>query len=40
VARGEQLGRQWRIIQTLITSRTGKSAADLADELECNPRTV
>jgi predicted DNA-binding transcriptional regulator YafY len=40
VARGDQLGRQWRIIQTLITSRTGKSAADLADELECNPRTV
>jgi len=34
------LGRQWRIIQTLITSKTGKSAADLADELECNPRTV
>jgi predicted DNA-binding transcriptional regulator YafY len=40
VARGDQLGRQWRIIQTLITSKTGKSAADLADELECNPRTV
>ncbi|HDZ23089.1 MAG TPA: transcriptional regulator [Desulfobacteraceae bacterium] len=40
MARGEQLGRQWRIIQTLVTSRTGKSAADLADELECNPRTV
>jgi predicted DNA-binding transcriptional regulator YafY len=40
MARGDQLGRQWRIIQTLITSRTGKSAADLADELECNSRTV
>jgi predicted DNA-binding transcriptional regulator YafY len=40
MARGDQLGRQWRIIQTLISSRMGKSAADLAEELECNPRTV
>ena len=28
--RGDQLARQWRIIQTLITSRRGKSAAELA----------
>ena len=40
MARGEQLGRQWRIIQTLISCRTGKSAADLARELECNARTI
>ena len=40
MARGDQLGRQWRIIQTLISSRMGKSAADLAEELECNPRTI
>ncbi|WP_028320216.1 helix-turn-helix transcriptional regulator [Desulfatiglans anilini] len=40
MARGEQLGRQWKIIQTLITSRQGRSAADLASELECHPRTV
>ena len=40
MARGDQLGRQWRIIQTLLTSRTGKSAADLAEEMEANPRTV
>jgi predicted DNA-binding transcriptional regulator YafY len=40
MARGDQLGRQWRTIQTLITSKLGKSAAELADELECNPRTV
>lgn len=40
MARGDQLARQWRIIQTLTTSKTGKSAADLSDELECNPRTV
>ena len=40
MARGDQLGRQWRIIQTLITSKIGKSAADLAEDLDCNPRTV
>jgi predicted DNA-binding transcriptional regulator YafY len=40
MARGDQLARQWKIIQTLITSRQGKSAADLASDLECNPRTL
>jgi predicted DNA-binding transcriptional regulator YafY len=40
MARGDQLGRQWRIIQTLLTSKLGKSAAELADDLDCNPRTV
>jgi predicted DNA-binding transcriptional regulator YafY len=40
MARGDQLGRQWRIIQTLLTSKLGKSAADLAEEMEANPRTV
>jgi predicted DNA-binding transcriptional regulator YafY len=40
MARGDQLARQWKIIQTLITSRQGKSAADLADEIECHPRTL
>ncbi|MGD9031513.1 MAG: transcriptional regulator [Desulfobacteraceae bacterium] len=40
MARGEQLGRQWRIIQTLISSKLGKSAAELAEEIECHPRTV
>jgi len=38
--RGDQIGRQWRIIHTLISSRRGKSAADLASELECHQRTV
>jgi len=38
--RGDQLARQWRIIQTLMTSKIGKSAAELARELSCNPRTV
>jgi len=40
VARGDQLGRQWKIIQTLISSRRGKSASEVAQELECNPRTL
>jgi len=34
------LGRQWRIIQTLISAGKGMSAAELAEELECNPRTL
>ena len=38
--RGDQLARQWKIIQTLITSRKGKSAAELAEDLECHPRTL
>ena len=40
MARGDQLGRQWRIIQILISSRSGKSAAELAAELDCRPRTI
>jgi predicted DNA-binding transcriptional regulator YafY len=40
MARGEQLARQWRILQRLIASRRGKSAADLARELEYHWRTV
>jgi len=40
MARGDQLARQWKIIETLIASHTGKSAAQLADELDCNARTV
>jgi predicted DNA-binding transcriptional regulator YafY len=38
--RGDQLARQWKTIQTLITSRRGKSAAELASDLECHPRTL
>ena len=40
MARGDQLARQWRIIQILISSRMGKSAADLAGELEYGVRTI
>jgi hypothetical protein len=40
MARGDQLSRQWKIIQTLISSRMGKSASDLAEDMACHPRTV
>ncbi|CAB1058078.1 Transcriptional regulator, YafY family [Olavius sp. associated proteobacterium Delta 1] len=40
MARGDQLARQWRIIQTLISSRQGKSVSDLAQDLSCHTRTV
>jgi predicted DNA-binding transcriptional regulator YafY len=40
MARGDQLGRQWQIIQTLISSKLGKSAAELAQDMDCNPRTI
>ena len=38
--RGEQLARQWKLIQRLANSRVGVSLDDLADELECVKRTV
>ena len=37
MARGDQLSRQWRIIQTLVSARQGKSAAELAQDLDCHP---
>ena len=40
MARGDQLGRQWKIIQTLLVSRRGKSVMEIAGDLECHPRTV
>ena len=40
MARGDQLTRQWKIIQGLISSRVGKSAAQLAEQLECHHRTI
>lgn len=40
MARGEQLGRQWRVIQKLISSRQGTSVGELAAELACHPRTI
>ena len=38
--RGDQLARQWKIIETLISCRNGKTAAELSDEIECHYRTV
>ncbi len=40
MARGDQLARQWKIFQTLVTSRHGKSVRDLAKNLDCHKRTV
>jgi len=40
MARGEQMGRQWKIIQTLLAARRGKSVSELSAELECHPRSV
>ncbi len=40
MARGDQLGRQWKIIRTLIASKQGKSVQSLASDLACHPRTV
>ena len=40
MARGDQLGRQWKIIQSLLFSHKGKSAPEMAEELGCHPRTV
>jgi len=40
MARGDQLARQWTIIQNLLASRRGKTIAELAESLECHRRTV
>ncbi len=40
MARGDQLARQWKIIQTLLSSRRGKSASELAEALGCHSRTI
>jgi predicted DNA-binding transcriptional regulator YafY len=40
MARGDQLSRQWKIIQALITSRRGRSVPELAEMVDCHVRTV
>jgi predicted DNA-binding transcriptional regulator YafY len=40
MARGDQLSRQWKIIQALSASHGGKSASQLAQALSCHSRTV
>ena len=38
--RGDQIVRQWKIIQFMETRRYGISVAELAEELESQPRTI
>jgi predicted DNA-binding transcriptional regulator YafY len=38
--RGDQLARQWQLIQRLAKSRSGAALDDLAEELGCVRRTV
>ncbi len=38
--RGEQLARQWRLIQRLARSRAGVGLDELAEDLDCTRRTV
>jgi predicted DNA-binding transcriptional regulator YafY len=40
MARGDQLGRQWKMIQILLSSHGGRSAAEMAETIGCHPRTV
>ena len=38
--RGDQLARQWQLIQRLARSRFGVGLDELAEDLECTRRTV
>ncbi|MCP4161731.1 MAG: transcriptional regulator [Deltaproteobacteria bacterium] len=40
MGRGDQLGRQWKILQKISSARNGKAVAELISELECQRRTV
>jgi predicted DNA-binding transcriptional regulator YafY len=40
MARGDQLSRQWKIIQLLMASVKGRTAGGLAQALACHKRTV
>ena len=40
MARGDQLSRQWKIVQLMLASRRGKSVAQISDALGCHPRSV
>ena len=40
MARGDQLSRQWKIIQSLLAAKRGKSVSELSQDLECHSRTV
>jgi len=40
MSRNDRLARQWKIIQSMLSSQSGRTVADLAAELESNLRTV
>lgn len=40
MARGDQLARQWTIIQSLQADLNGKTVGDLAEILDCHTRTI
>lgn len=40
MARGDQLSRQWKIIQRLFAATRGVAVSDLAQDLGCHSRTV
>jgi len=40
MARGDQLSRQWKIIQRLLAATRGVAVSDLAQDLGCHSRTV
>ncbi|MCP3953085.1 MAG: transcriptional regulator [Desulfobacterales bacterium] len=40
MARGDQLSRQWKIIQRLFAATRGVSVSDLSNDLACHSRTV
>jgi len=40
MSRNDRLARQWKIIQSMLSCQSGKTAAELAAELESNLRTV
>lgn len=40
MARGRQVGRQWRLLRALAGHGAGRTADELAGDFECHPRTV
>ena len=40
MSRGDQVERQWRIMQILLSSHYGKTVKELAERFECSQRTI
>ena len=40
MSRGDQIERQWRIMQILMSSHYGKTVKELATRFECSQRTI